>query len=88
MKTIRNCSTRPLRVSLARGKVLHLGPRGTGQIHPDALGRPAVKKLLEAGDIEVIDDADARQGGSGVQSGQQSTRGHPPGTGLQRRGDR
>ena len=88
MKTIRNCSNRPLRVGLPRGKVLHLGPRAEAQVHPDALERPAVKKMLEAKELEVVDDAQARLGGSGVKSGNPQTQGHPPGTRMHRKGDR
>ena len=88
MKTIRNNSNLPLRVSLPRGKVLHLGPKASGQVHPDALERPAVKRMLEAGDLEVVDDAEARTGGDGSKSSNPSAQGHPPGTRMHRKGDR
>ena len=88
MKTIQNCSTRPLRVSLPRGKVLHLGPKARGQIHPEALESPAVKRMLDAGDLEVIDDEEARTGDGSTKSGNPSSQGHPPGTRMHRKGDR
>ncbi len=88
MKTIQNKANRPIRVPLPRGKVLHLGPRESGQVHPDTLERPAVKKMLEAGELEVVDDEEARTGGTGAKSGNPSTQGHPSGARMHRKGDR
>jgi hypothetical protein len=88
MKTIRNCTARPLKIPLPRGKFLHLGPRNTGQVHLDALERPAVKKLLESGDLEVVEDDATRRGNDAARGGPTSTHGHPPGTGVHRKGDR
>lgn len=56
MKEIRNTQTRPLRVPLPQGKVLHLNPRGTGQVPATALEHPPFQKLVEAGDVEVLGD--------------------------------
>lgn len=58
IKTIINKTRRPIRISLPRGKTLHLGPAGQGQVHDDALERPALKKLIAAGEVEVIDEND------------------------------
>ena len=89
MKTIRNSSTRPLKISLPGGKVLHLGPARTGQVSEKALERPAVKKLLEAGEIEVIDETGANRGpGGGSPGGQESTHGWAPGSRIRSKGDR
>lgn len=88
MKTVRNCSTRPLKVPLPRGKFLHLGPRNTGSIHPDALERPAVKRMLEAGDLEVVDDSAARHEGGQAKIGNAATRGYGSGNAFRRKGDR
>ncbi|MDG1899064.1 MAG: hypothetical protein P8I74_04290 [Phycisphaerales bacterium] len=52
---IRNTAKRPLKISLPAGKRLFLGIGGTGQITPKAAEHPPVKKLLEAGDIEITD---------------------------------
>jgi hypothetical protein len=88
MKTVRNTTSRPLKVSLGRGKFLHLGPKKSGNVHPDALERPATKKMLEAGDLELLDDADSRPGGGSSQGGPAQTHGHVPDTGMHRKGDR
>ena len=47
MKTIRNKTPRPIRITLAGGKVLHLGPARTGQIGDEAVTRPSVQALLQ-----------------------------------------
>ena len=52
---ITNKSKKPLTVPLPGGKKLFLGPGKTGQISPKAAARPAIQKLIEAGDIEVAD---------------------------------
>lgn len=54
MKDIRNATTQPLRVPLPQGKVLHLNPRGTGQVPAGALEHPPFQKLVEAGEVEVL----------------------------------
>jgi hypothetical protein len=53
LKTIENKTTRPLRVPLPGGKVLHLGPRKTGQVADTAVEHPALRRLIESGTIEV-----------------------------------
>ena len=55
MTTIVNKTHGPLRVSLPRGKTLHLGPGQTGQIANQDLEHLAVKRLIDAGKIEVQD---------------------------------
>lgn len=54
MKEIRNTTTRPLRVPLPQGKVLHLNPRSTGQVPDTAEEHPPFQKLVEAGEVEVL----------------------------------
>ena len=54
MKDIRNKERKPLCVPLPKGGVLHLGPLATGQVSPGALEHPPFKKLVEAGEIEVL----------------------------------
>lgn len=54
MKDIRNATSKPLRVPLPQGKVLHLGPRKTGQVLAAALEHPPFQKLVEAGEVEVL----------------------------------
>jgi hypothetical protein len=56
MTTVSNKTRRPLSVPLPGGKRLHLGPGKTGQIAANAVEHPQVKKLVEAGEIEILDD--------------------------------
>jgi hypothetical protein len=53
---IKNKTNRPLSISLPGGKTLHLGPRKKGQIAANAVDHPPVKKLVEAGEIEIADE--------------------------------
>ncbi len=55
MKTVINKTPTALRLPLPRGKALHLGPRQTGQIRDEAADHPALKKLIDAGKIELVD---------------------------------
>ena len=88
MKTIHNLTQKPLKISLRGGKVLHLGPGKSGQIADQDLERPALKRQLKAGEIEVLGDEHATGGTGGGVRGQVSTHGHPPATGFRRKGDR
>ena len=93
MKTIINRSRRPVKIVLPRGKTLHLGPSGRGQIHDDALERPALKKLIEAGEIEVLGEGGHESGHSAAADttsaqNYRSTRGHPTTKNMSRKGDR
>ncbi len=56
MKEIRNATHEPLRVPLPQGKVLHLGPRHTGQVPVSALDHPPFKQMVEAGRVEIVGD--------------------------------
>lgn len=51
-----NKTHQAISVPLLDGKKLHLGPGKAGQIHPKAAEKPALKKLIEAGEIEILDD--------------------------------
>lgn len=88
MKTITNKTHRPLSVPLPRGKTLHLGPGRTGQINADDADHPAVKKLVESGDIEIGDGGHGALGAGGHQVGRGSFRGPIGGGGGRRSGDR
>lgn len=62
---IKNKTKRPLKVPLPGGKLLRLSPGGVGQIAPKAAEHAAVKKLLEAGDVEIVGEGSTRgTGGS------------------------
>jgi hypothetical protein len=58
MKTIVNKTAKALRVPLPHGKVLHLGPRKSGHINVHDADHPPLKKLVEAGEVEIFDDLD------------------------------
>ena len=53
MKTVVNNTSTPIKISLPGGKTLRLGPGKSGQIRDQDEEHPSVKKLVEAGDIEV-----------------------------------
>ena len=55
MPNLSNKTRRPLSVPLPRGKSLHLGPLKTGEVNAAALEHAPLKKLIEAGDLEVVD---------------------------------
>jgi hypothetical protein len=65
MRAVTNKSNKPIAVPLPRGKILRLGPRKTGQISSDDVEHPPLKKLAEAGEIEIHEEGHSPQGGSG-----------------------
>lgn len=86
---VRNKSHKPISVPLPGGKSLHLSPLKTGQISAAAADHPPVKRLVEAGEIE-ISAGDTRQQSSGP-SGSSKARGtasHRQSSGSHRSGDR
>ena len=66
---ITNKTKKPLSVPLPAGKKLFLGPGKSGQITRKAAERPAVVKLVEAGDVEISEEGAKRQGGGSSGSG-------------------
>jgi len=89
VKTITNKTRKPIKVPLPGGKFLHLGPMKTGQIADLAAERPAVRKLVEAGEVEVHSEETHPQQGTGKAApGQETTHGHNPTTVLRPKGDR
>ena len=88
VKTISNKTRRPLSVPLPRGKTLHLGPGKTGQIASEAAEHPPLKKLVEAGDIEILGEGHGGgMAGGGGKIGASGIHGHTPGP-SRRSGDR
>ena len=87
MKTIVNKTPKPIRVPLPRGKTLHLGPAKTGQVSDEALERDAVRRLLEAGEIEVVGEEHPANA-TGPRPVQEATHGHHPTTLVHPKGDR
>ncbi|MCF6311940.1 MAG: hypothetical protein L3J39_05775 [Verrucomicrobiales bacterium] len=69
---ITNNTKKPLRVPLPGGKKLFLSPGKSGQITPAAAARPAVVKLLEAGDVEISEEGAKRQGSASSSSSVQT----------------
>ena len=61
MTTILNQTSRFLRISLARGKVLRLGPHKEGQIATPDVDRDSVKQLVADGSLKIM--------GAGPQAG-------------------
>ena len=89
MKTIMNKTQKPLSIPLPRGKTLHLGPGKTGQIASPASDHPPVKKLIDAGEIEVVAESSGpAEGGGGGKSGRPWAPGHTSGSAGRRGGDR
>lgn len=63
MKTVKNKSQKALKIHLPRGKSLFLGVAHSAQVRDEALEHGPVKKLIEAGAIEVIDGTSKRGDG-------------------------
>ncbi len=89
MKTVKNKTHRPLRVPLPHGKVLHLNPNQTGKV-PDQIDHPPLQKLIDAGEIELIDDGNRGHGTGpgGSESVHASPHGHVPTKVVHPSGDR
>jgi len=54
-KSILNKTAGALKVPLPRGKALRLGPHQTGHISHHDLDHPPLKKLIDAGTIEITE---------------------------------
>ena len=65
MKTIRNLTSKPIKIPLPGGKTLRLGPKADGVIHDRASGHGAVVRMVEAETIELFDGG---PGGHGPRS--------------------
>jgi hypothetical protein len=89
MRSVTNKTNKPLAVPLPRGKLLRLGPRKTGQISSDDVEHPPLKKMAEAGEIEIHEEGHSPQGGGGGGNvGPTGGPGGPTTTGGHRSGDR
>ena len=66
MKTIVNKTRRPLKIKLAQGRVLRLGPAKEGQIATHDAERESVQEMIEAGEVDVFDDVSS-SGSTGPQ---------------------
>jgi hypothetical protein len=89
MPTIANRTLKAIAVPLPRGKKLHLGPGRTGQIAANASEHPPLKQLVDAGQIEFIDDgAEAVSSSAGGRGGRYFMPGHGSSRVGRRGGDR
>lgn len=86
---LKNKTKRPLSVPLPGGKRLHLGPGKTGQITPKAAQHPPLVKLVEAGELELVDLGRGGVDRSGsTRSSTGPATGHTPPGGVRHTGDR
>ena len=89
MKIVSNKTNKPIKIPLAGGKFLYLGPLKTGQIADHAAERPAIKKLVEAKEIEILGEGEHPQGSAGSGGAPHgSQHGHPQNTLLRPKGNR
>lgn len=89
MMTITNKTQRPVSVPLPRGKTLHLGPGKNGHISSKDVEYPQLKKMIDAGEIEVLGEGqEAVDGASGGKQRRGSMHGFGAGGGGRRSGDR
>jgi hypothetical protein len=61
MKTIWNRTSKPLRITLHGGHILHLGPNKTGQLTDEDAERPSLRRLIERREVVVVEDASAEE---------------------------
>jgi hypothetical protein len=65
MKTVTNKTQKSLTIPLPRGKTLHLGFGKTAAITTNASEHPPLKKLVDAGQIEIHDEGSPSAEGAG-----------------------
>jgi len=89
MVKVENKTKKPLRVPLPGGKKLHLGPSASGEINAKAIDHPPLQKLVEAGEIEIIDGGGRNKGTGSGNTGIKGAHGRSSGGGTMRHtGDR
>lgn len=89
MPTVSNKTQKPLSIPLPGGKTLHLGPGKTGQVSPKAAGGAALKKLADAGEIEIsVEDAHQSMAQGSDKRGRPAFYGRATSSGGRRSGDR
>jgi hypothetical protein len=87
MPAVSNKTHRPLSVPLPGGKKLHIGPGKTAQVAAKALDHAPLKKLVDAGEIEVVSDEIQHTSGPGGDTKGGTLEGHTGGI-IRRSGDR
>ena len=74
LSVVRNKTARPIRIPLAGGKTLHLGPSQIAQIADKATERPEMQKLVEDGLIEILGEGERVSGIKDSGGGQKQSR--------------
>jgi hypothetical protein len=87
MPSVTNKTNRPLIIPLPRGKRLHLGPGKSGEIASNAVDHPALKKLVEAGELEITRESSSTIDATGGAKQRTSAGGHTAAI-IRRSGDR
>ncbi len=88
MKEIRNKTSRPIRIPLPGGKVLHLGPGKVAQIADKATQHAGVQRLVEEGSVEILGEGERTEGITGSGSTQAQTQGRAKSPFRRRQGER
>ncbi len=85
---IKNTSKRPLKVPLPAGKRLFLKPGEKGQILPKAADHPPVKKLIDEGELEILDVGKSKNKGAKGSGSISSSQDGSGSGGMRHTGDR
>jgi hypothetical protein len=89
MKTVVNKTRKPIKIPLPQGKALHLGPGKTGQVRDDAVERTALKKLIDAGEVQIVEGGELDKAATGgTASPHRVSQGHGKSSFRQKTGDR
>jgi hypothetical protein len=89
MKTVINKTRAPIKLPLPRGKALHLGPGKTGQIRDDAVEHTPLKKLIDAGQIEIVEGEERQRNATWeAPAAHEATHGQGKSSFKQKTGDR
>lgn len=88
MQSIRNLTSAPLRISLPGGKTLHLGPGKIAQVEDRATESAGLKRLVEAGSIEILGEVEHQEGFAGTGPGAEQTQGRSKSPFRRRSGER
>ena len=89
MMNVSNKTQRPLVVPLPGGKKLRLGPGKKGQISPKAAKHPPLKKLVDDGELEILDSERSNPAHAGSSKiGAAPGQGHKSTGGVRQTGDR
>jgi hypothetical protein len=88
MTTILNQTSRFLRISLARGKVLRLGPHKEGQIATPDAERESIKALVADGSLKIMTGGPLAGTAAANPALRTNVQGHLPRVNGGNRGDR